>query len=611
MWIPRSISSKAHNVPWRDRVRTLTYIDSFLVLAWKSDRILLIGAAALRLFRACLPFAQFWVPKLILDRIVFLIRFHGGTTRPLWTLVLLQLALTIVGDVASRASTACEALFGEHFGHYLNALLISHSTTLNIEHFENPTLYDKLERARNQTSARLSLLASLFNIVQECVTLLTLMAGFMVLSRWLFLLLAVSTLPAFIYDGYFSALRYSTIVLLGPLQRQLDYLRRLGTNLDPAKEVRLFDLGSFLTQKYHQVSQRIYGAMRRLTLNRALMSSAMSVISIMGYYGAYILALSRVIRGSISLGTFTFVSSSFSRASSSIERIGSGFNTLSENSMYLRDLVEFLEMQPSISSISGSRPFPNPVVRGIEFENVSFFYPGCSRMALRDVSFTLGPNESLAIVGENGSGKSTVVKLLTRLYEPTNGRIFLDGIDLREYSLQSLRANIGVLFQDFVKYDMLLRENIDIGKMGASDNDQLLLRSIEASGSHDLVASLPSGLDQMLGRRFEGGIDLSGGQWQRVALARAHMRDAALLILDEPSASLDARSEHKALELFGDLVKMKMAILISHRFATVRVASKIVMLANGSVAGCGNHSELLARNSRYAELYDLQAGAYR
>jgi ATP-binding cassette subfamily B protein len=539
-----------------------------------------------------------------------MIRHPGAGAGPLWTLVIAQLALAATSDVITRASSAYESLFGERFGNELNAMLLEHATTLDLSSFENPLLYDKLERARNQTSARISVLVSLFNIAQETVTLLTLLAGFMVLSRWFFLILLISTLPSFLYDGYFSALRYSTVVLLGPLQRQMDYLRRLGTNLEPAKEVRLLNLGPLLSARYRSAASQIYSKIRHLTVSRAIFSSLMNCLSLAGYYSAYIFALVKVISGNISLGTFTFVSSSFSRASASIERIGSGFNTLSENSMYVRDLVEFLEMRPSTSEGLGLH-YPRQVQRGIQFDHVSFAYPGSDRLVLRDVSFSISREETVALVGENGSGKSTIVKLLARLYEPSCGRILLDGVDIRDYSLESVRRNIGVLFQDFIRYEMLLRENVALGHPEHLEDEELILRSIRASHSDQILAKLPKGLDQMLGRRFEGGIDLSGGEWQRIALARAYMRDASLVILDEPSASLDARAEYEIIELFRDLIRTKMAVIVSHRFAAARMAKRVILLDSGQITGMGSHTELLSRSPRYAELYQLQGRAYR
>jgi ATP-binding cassette subfamily B protein len=433
------------------------------------------------------------------------------------------------------------------------------------------------------------------------------------------LLLVLAVLPSFLGETHFAALGYSLLFRWTPERRQLDYLRFVGASDKTAKEVQMFGLAPWLTERYRVLSQKFYDENKRLSIRRGIVSALLSILGTIGYYAAYVIILIRAVRGEITPGTLVFLSASFARGRDTIQGILLSASNVYEQALYLRDLFVFLEMRPTITSNPDARPVPNPMRDGFVFENVSFQYPGSDRLAIRDLNITLRPGERVALVGENGAGKTTITKLMARLYDPTTGRILLDGVDLREYELASLRHAIGVIFQDFVRYDMRFDENIGVGEIesvrDALDKNNGVPETIETAAKNSLAASLlprfAHGYQQMLGRRFEEGVDLSGGEWQKIALARAYMRDAQVLILDEPTAALDARAEYEVFLRFSELVAGRMAILISHRFSTVRMADRIIVLQQGTVIEQGTHDELLATPGLYEELFRMQAAGYR
>jgi ATP-binding cassette subfamily B protein len=457
----------------------------------------------------------------------------------------------------------------------------------------------------------MGLLASLLGLGQDFLSLVSLSAGLIVFSPWLMALLVAAVVPAFLGETHFTTLAYSVLFRKTPQRRLLDYLRLLGASTQSAKEVKIFGLGRYLSQRYHDISESIYEENKALAIRRAIAGSGLNVISTGGYYGAYAAVLLRYLAGGISVGTLTFLTGAFSRSRSYIERILSGFTDISDQAIFLKDLFEFFAMEPSIRSKPNALPGPRPIREGFEFRNVAFAYPGTDRLVVKNLSFRLQPQEKVALIGENGAGKTTVVKLLARLYDPTAGSILLDGVDLREYDVEELRREIGVIFQDYMRYDMLVRENIGFGQIENLDDRARVESAAVKSLTKKLVDRLPNGYDQMVGRRFEGGVDLSGGEWQKLALARAYMRDAQVLMLDEPTATLDARAEYEVFQRFADLTRGRMAVLISHRFSTVRMADRILVLAGGEIREQGTHKELLALGGRYAELFELQAAGYR
>ncbi|MBV8907152.1 MAG: ABC transporter ATP-binding protein, partial [Acidobacteriia bacterium] len=434
-------------------------------------------------------------------------------------------------------------------------------------------------------------------------------------SPWLLLLLVVAVVPAFLGESHFAFLGFTQNIRQTPIKRQLDYLRQLGASKESAKELKLFGLSGFLSGEYTRLSNQIYDQNVSLARRRLLAGAALSLVSTSGYYLAFAYVVYRTVTGALTWGSLQFLAGSILGASTNIQNIFATFASIADQSLFLTDMVEFFKVGPTLVSKRDAIPAPRPIRDGFVFDKVSFTYPGTRRLVLDRLDLTISPGERIALIGENGQGKTTLVKLITRLYDPTEGRILLDGIDLREYQLDDLQSQIGVIFQDFMRYEMTAWQNIAVGRL------EMLQKPASANGSvhqaalkslaDDVIQRLPKGYEQLLGRRFEGGVDLSGGEWQKIALARAYLRDAQLLILDEPTASLDARSEYEVFQRFADLTSGRMALLISHRFSTVRMADRIVVLENGRIAEQGSHNQLIALGGRYADMFELQAASYR
>lgn len=596
---------------WRERFSALRNLRPLFRMVWETSPALTVGTLVLRLLRALMPLATLWVSKMILDAVVALLYGRTADSHRLWMLVGLELGLAVLSDLQGRAVTLCDSLLGDRFTNRVSVRLMQHASRLDLAAFEDPVFYDKLERARRQTTGRLNLVASLLNLCQDFISLVTLSGALIVFSPWLFLLLCAAVLPAFLGETHFSTLSYSMLYQQTPQRRELDYLRLLGAWNQSAKEIKIFGLGDYLAQRYDTISERFYRENKGLAIRRASVGGLLNLVATGGYYGAYVVILVRTVAGNLTIGDLTFLTGSFSRSRGYIERILAGFTDISEQALFLKDLFDFFDLEPQIRSAPDAIPAPRPIRIGFAFSNVSFAYPGSDRTVLHNVSFRLEPNEKLALIGENGAGKTTIVKLLARLYDPTGGQILLDGIDLREYGIDDLRREIGVIFQDYMRYEMLVKENIGFGKIDAMADQERIHAAAQKSLAQNLIDRLPGGFDQMVGRRFAGGVDLSGGEWQKLALARAYMRDAQLLILDEPTATLDARAEYEVFLRFSDLTRGRMAVLISHRFSTVRMADRILVLAEGAIQEEGTHQQLVALGGRYAELFELQAAGYR
>lgn len=606
----------------RERFTALRNLPPFLRELWAASPTLLIADLALRSVRAVLPIATLFVGKLIIDQVVALLRagvafdslgagLVSGEFNRLGLWLGCEFGLAVLSDLFGRLVSLADTLLSEKYTNATSIRLMQHAAMLDLEDFEDAAMQDRLDRARRQTAGRSALMAQMFGQAQDAVTVLTFAAGLLVYAPWLIVLLVIALVPAFLGEAHFNGQGYSLNYAWTSERRVLDYLRQAGASVETAKEVKIFGLHPFLIERYHALAEGLYAANRDLAKRRALWGSAFATLGTIGYYIAYALIAWRTVRGEFSIGDLTFLSASFRRLRNLLENLLIGFSQLAGQALYLDDLYSFFEIEPEIRSRSDARPFPLPIRTGFVFEKVGFRYPGVERWAVRDLSFTLHAGEVLALVGENGAGKTTVVKLLARLYDPDEGRILLDGHDLREYDLDALRAHVGVIFQDFVRYAFTAAENIAVGRIEARTDRPRIERAAEQSLADAVIRKLPSGFEQIMGKRFSTGVDLSGGEWQKVAIARAYMRDAQLLILDEPTAALDARSEFAIFERFKELSQGKTAVLISHRFSTVRMADRILVLEDGRMEEVGTHAELLAAGKRYAELFELQAAGYR
>ena len=606
----------------RERFDALRNLPPFLKQIWATSPSLTLVTLGLRLVRAFLPVATLYVGKLIIDEAVRLVgtgvgfgdlpaAWASGVLDPLATLLLVEFALAIASDLLGRLVSYGDNLLSELFTNATSVRLMEHAATLDLEDFEDPDLQDKLDRARRQTMSRVNLMSQLFGQVQDMITVVSFAAGLLVYAPWLIVLLAAALVPAFIGESHFNALGYSLNYAWTPERRQLEYVRQMGASVDTAKEVKIFNLHKYLIAKYRELADKFFRANRALARRRAFWGTILAALGTLGYYVAYGYIAWRTVKGDFTIGDLTFLAGSFRRLRQLLEGLLVGFSQVAGQALYLDDLFSFFEIQPEIASPANPRPVPQPIRQGFVFENVGFRYPDATKWALRGLDFELRAGEVLALVGENGAGKTTLVKLLARLYDPDEGRILLDGHDLREYDLDDLRANIGVIFQDFVRYHLTAGENIGVGQIDAMHDDDRIREAARRAMADQVIETLPHGYHQVIGRRFKTGVDLSGGQWQKIAIARAYMRDAQVMILDEPTAALDARSEFEVFQRFKELSDDRTAVLISHRFSSVRMADRILVLAEGRLEASGTHEQLLAQGGRYAELFELQAAGYR
>ena len=607
---------------FRERLGAMRNIPPFLKLVWETSPGIAIAQVLLRLLRALVPVTALYVGALIIDEVVRLTGLPSpGQTPQAWLdsgllgrvilLLGLEFGLGIGSELLARAISLLDSLLGERLSTTTSVRLMEHAATLDLEDFEDSEFQDRLERARTQAAGRTGLTTQIFAQAQDLVTIGSLVAGLVVYAPWLVALLAVALVPAFLGEVYFNAQSYWLNYHRAPERRELDYVRQVAASVETAKEVKIFALHSFLIERYRTLATSFFRANRRIAIRRAAWGSLLTTFSTFAYYFAYAYIVWRTLHGDFTIGNLTFLSGSFLRLRGLLEGFLSGFSAVAGQAMYLDDLFSFFEIQPEIVSPPNARPFPTPIREGFVFEDVGFRYPGAERWAVRHLSFSLRAGEVLALVGENGAGKTTLVKLLARLYDPDEGRVLLEGHDLREYDLFELRRNVGVIFQDFVRFHLSAADNIAVGRIDAREDRERIERAARASLANEVVAKLPQGYEQLIGRRFKTGVDLSGGEWQKIAIARAYMRDAQVLILDEPTAALDARAEFEVFQRFKELSKGKTAVLISHRFSSVRMADRIVVLGEGRVEATGTHAELMAQGGRYKELFELQAAGYR
>lgn len=598
-------------ISFKDRFSALSNLPAFFKMVWRTSPSFTICNIILRIIRSAIPLAILYTGKLIIDQVVWLTHTTAAPHKYLWQLIAIEFGLAILSDALARATNLVDSLLGDLFANHTSIKIMEHAATLDLDQFEDSTFYDKLERARQQTVGRTVLLSQVLSQVQDIITMLFLAAGLVVFNPWLIILLIVAVIPAFLGERYFNDKNYALNRRQTPERRELDYIRYIGASDETAKEVKIFNLAGFLTDRFRQLSNKFYLDNKALVIKRSLWGTIFAILGSAGYYGAYVFIIANTISGKQSIGALTFLAGSFRQLRTLLENILSRFTTVSQGAIYLKDFFDFFDIQPKIKMAANARPFPKPIQTGFIFDNVGFKYHHSERWANRHVSFTLHAGEKLALVGENGAGKTTLVKLLARLYDPTEGKILLDGHDLKEYDLMELRKEVGVIFQDYIRYQMTVSQNIAVGNIEEKENENLIQQAAKQSLADALVQKLPDKYAQALGKRFNQGVELSGGEWQKVALARAYMKEAQLLILDEPTAALDARAEYEVFERFTELTKGKTAVLISHRFSTVRMADRILVLDNGTLLESGDHASLLQQNGRYAELFNLQARGYQ
>jgi ATP-binding cassette subfamily B protein len=607
---------------FRARWAALRNIGPFLRMVWRASPGLLLITLTLRVIRAVLPVAALWFGKLIIDEVVRLSALPdgpatlsgwatSGEVRLLALFVAAEFGLAVLSDLLGRIGGLVDSLLSERLTMSSSIRLMEHAATLDLEDFEDAEFQDRLERARRQSSGRMPLLGQLMGQIQDVLTVVTFAGGLVVFNPWLIVLLVLALIPAFLGEAHFNAQSYSLDFRRTPERRELDYVRQTAASAETAKEVKIFGLNAFLIDRYRVLSQSFYAANRGIAQQRALWGAVFTSVGTVGYYLAYAWIIGSTLTGTLTLGDLTFLAGSFRRLRTLLEGLLVSFSSTAAQALYLDDLFGFFEVTPEIQSPASPLPMPSPIRQGFVFEDVGFRYPGADRWAVRHLSFTLQAGETLALVGENGAGKTTLVKLLTRLYDPDEGRITLEGRDLRDYDLEALRGAMGVIFQDFVRYNLTAGDNIAVGRIAARDDHARIARAASSSLADAVIEGLPQGYDQMIGKRFRNGVELSGGEWQKVAIARAYMRDAEVLVLDEPTAALDARSEFEVFQRFKELSAGKTAVLISHRFSSVRMADRILVLSGGRVEASGTHAELLAQQGRYADLFELQAAGYR
>ena len=604
-------SSQPFGNTWRDRLRALRNVPPGLRIVWEAGPRVVVAGLVLQVLSALIPIGIAAVSAAIIGEVASVVSGHHPLAPKFWWLVAAEFGLALGGSILSRTIDYCDSVLADKFVRHVSIKVMDHASRLDLETYEDPDFYDKLERARVQATDRVSMIQAVGRALQQFVTAVTFSVTICLFSPWILLLLIMGVLPAFVGESHFAFLGYSLRFRQTPARRQIDYLRVLGASKESAKELKLFGLSKYLTGRYARLSDEIYTQNVSLSKRRLLATSLFSLLSASAYYAAYAFVIYWTVNGALSLKSLVYLAAAIAGASNNIQQVFSSFTSIADQALFLTDFLNLFRLEPKLKSKPDAIPAPRPIHQGFEFDDVTFTYPGTTRPVLDSLDLRIEPGQRVALVGENGQGKTTLVKLITRLYDPTSGRILLDGVDLRDYDLEDLHREIAVIFQDFMRYEMTGRENIAMGKIEDLDNFSRLSAAARKSLADAVIGRLPRHYDQMLGRRFEGGVDLSGGEWQKIALARAYLRDAQLLILDEPTAALDARSEREVFERFSELTMGKTALLISHRFSTVRMADRILVLEGGKIVEDGCHSQLMARGERYSKMFELQAASYR
>jgi len=616
---PSSSTEQSPESQRRSFLGVFRYSRRALGLVWTTSRLLTIALGVLTVIAGVLPAAMAYVGALIIDAVVAATAVYKDTGSaeflPVYRLVALEAVIVAVLAGAQRGISLCQSLLRAQLGQRVNAMILEKALTLELAQFEDSEFYDKLTRARREASSRpLSLVNRTFGLAQNLVSLISYGVLLVQFSPWAVLVLILAGLPSFIAETRFSGEAFTLFRWRSPDTRMQIYLETVLAREDNVKEVKLFGLGPLLLQRYRDIYHRLYERDRSLAIRRDGWGFLLGLIGTLALYGAYAWIAAVAVMSRITLGQMTMYLMLFRQGQAAVSAILSAIGGMYEDNLYLSTLYEYLET-PSGSSTGDAGgaltegPAPDD---GIRFESVSFTYPGASQPALREIDLHIRPGESLALVGENGSGKTTLIKLLTRLYRPDSGRILLDGLDLENWKEDTLRQRIGVIFQDFARYQFMVGENIGVGDVRYFDEEQRWEEAAEKGMADEIIAALPQGYETQLGKWFKGGQELSGGQWQKVALSRAFMRsEADILVLDEPTAAMDAAAEANIFEHFRKLTQNRIAILISHRFSTVRMASQIIVIENGRIIERGSHEDLMSLDGHYARLFSLQAAGYK
>ncbi|WP_127846263.1 ABC transporter ATP-binding protein [Psychroflexus aestuariivivens] len=590
---------------------SLRFIPRFLSRVYQTHSGLFIGNVLLRLLKSLIPIALLWVGKEIIDEVILQVDLEPSDLTRLYWLIGIELLLAILSDVFNRLIALTDGLLGDLYSNASSIELIQKTAKVELASLEDSEFYDKLERARQQTTSRVSLMSNVLAQIQDIITIISLISGLIYFYPILILLLVISIIPSFINELKYSQSSYSLQKSWTPERRELDYMRMIGASDVTAKEIKLFGLADFISNTFKRISDKYYKANKKLSIKKSLWGGIFHVLGDLAYYGAYIFIVLKAVAGFVTIGDLTFLAGSFSQLRNQLQTVFSRFSNITQSAMYLQDYFEFIDMDFSDDHPEQYREAPTEFKDRITFEKVSFSYPQSEKEVLSNLSFELKKGEKLALVGENGAGKTTLIKLLLRLYEPTSGQILMDGVPIREYRKEDYQKMLGAIFQDFVKYYLTAKINIAVGNIDEEQNTDKIKGAAVQSLANDVIESLPMGYEQGLGRRFKKGAELSGGQWQKIALARAYMSDAPIIILDEPTSALDARAESEVFQRFIGLTKDRTSIIISHRFSTVRMADRILVLQQGEILELGTHEELLAKPKLYAELFELQAEGYR
>ncbi len=590
-----------------------------LKLVWETNHRLTLGLGLFTLLQASTPAASIYITKLLIDAITDGIR-HGpaaGQYIPtIFLLAVVQLVISVLSNLFSTLTNTYRELLQTATSNRVQYMIMAHANTLDLTFFEQAQFYDKLQNAQREAGYRpVVMVSGVFDLIRNLCTFFSMVALLVQLQWFLAIIALLTPIPAFISDARYGLKGFMLTQRQATAQRLMFYLTRLITTDAYHKEIKIFDLGNFFLERFQATATHFYSENRDLLTRRSLSSFLWGLLTVLASSGTFLYVAIRALYGYITLGDITLYTQAANSVQNSFQGLLSGISSMYENNLYLSTLFELLAFTPSVSNPEHPAPLQRPFEQGIEFRHVTFSYPGAEQPALRDVSFVIKPGETLAVVGRNGAGKTTLVKLLARLYDPQEGQILVNGRDIREYDLAELRAEIGVIFQDYVRYHLTAQENIGVGKLPYLEDRVAVEIAAAKSGADEIITKLPDGYNSMLGNWFKGmggkGHELSGGEWQKIALARAFMRNSQLLILDEPTAALDAKAEYELFCQIRELTRERTAIFISHRFSTVRLADRILVLENGSVIEHGDHKELLALDGHYAELFNLQAESYR